>query len=219
MKYVNDNYGHSGGNRYIKEVCQILKMNLKEDEFIFRIGGDELLILSKKEDAHICEERLLEIRLQFREEMKKKVPYPCDFSFGCVDIDKKENKTISEYLSLADKKMYHFKMQHYIDQRRPKYSNHIDKSGLDSRIFDAFSQTSINRYAYICNMETNVSRWSVQAVKDFDLPYEYMYDAGKIWEEHIHPDDCKEYEEDIEAVFSGKKECHDLTYRARLKKW
>ena len=84
-------------------------------------------------------------------------------------------------------------------------------------IFDAFSQTSINRYAYICNMETNVSRWSVQAVKDFDLPYEYMYDAGKIWEEHIHPDDCKEYEEDIEAVFSGKKECHDLTYRARLK--
>lgn len=134
-----------------------------------------------------------------------------------MDIDKKENKTISEYLSLADKKMYHFKMQHYIDQRRPKYSNHIDKSGLDSRIFDAFSQTSINRYAYICNMETNVSRWSVQAVKDFDLPYEYMYDAGKIWEEHIHPDDCKEYEEDIEAVFSGKKECHDLTYRARLK--
>ena len=72
MKYVNDNYGHSGGNRYIKEVCQILKMNLKEDEFIFRIGGDELLILSKKEDAHICEERLLEIRLQFRKEMKRK---------------------------------------------------------------------------------------------------------------------------------------------------
>ena len=159
LKYVNDNYGHSGGNRYIKEVCQILKMNLKEDEFIFRIGGDELLILSKKEDAHICEERLLEIRLQFREEMKKKVPYPCDFSFGCVDIDKKENKTINEYLSLADKKMYHFKMIHYIDQRRSKYSNYIDKSGLDSRIFDAFSQTSINRYAYICNMETNVSRW------------------------------------------------------------
>ena len=27
LKYVNDNYGHSGGNRYIKEVCQILKMN------------------------------------------------------------------------------------------------------------------------------------------------------------------------------------------------
>lgn len=29
-----------------------------------------------------------------------------------------------------------------------------------------------------------------------------MYDAGKIWEEHIHPDDCKEYEEDVEMQFS-----------------
>ena len=55
----------------------------------------------------------------------------------------------------------------------------------------------------------------VQAVKDFELPYEYMYDAGKICEEYIHPDDCKEYEEDIEAVFSGKKEYRDLTYHAR----
>ena len=59
----------------------------------------------------------------------------------------------------------------------------------------------------------------VQAVKDFELPYEYMYDAGKICEEYIHPDDCKEDEEDIAAVFSGKKEYHDLTYHARLKKW
>ena len=72
LKYVNDDYGHSEGNHYIKEVCQILKMNLKEDEFIFRIGGDELLILLKKEDAYTCEERLLEIRLQFRKEMKRK---------------------------------------------------------------------------------------------------------------------------------------------------
>ena len=72
LKYVNDDYGHSEGNHYIKEVCQILKMNLKEDELIFRIGGDELLILLKKEDAYTCEERLLEIRLQFRKEMKRK---------------------------------------------------------------------------------------------------------------------------------------------------
>ena len=65
LKYVNDDYGHSEGNHYIKEVYQILKMNLKEDELIFRIGGDELLILLKKEG-------LLEIRLQFRKEMKRR---------------------------------------------------------------------------------------------------------------------------------------------------
>lgn len=217
LKYVNDNYGHSEGDHYIKEVCQTLKTSLKENEFIFRLGGDELLILSKVDQAQVCEERLLKQHIQFNEEMKKKVPYPCDFSFGCVDVVKNEGKTISEYLSLADKKMYHYKMKRYLNQSRLGYSNRIDKSGLDTRIFDAISQTSINRYAFVCNMETNVSRWTVQAVNDFDLPYEYMYDAGKIWENRIHPDDCKDYEEDIEAVFSGKKECHDLTYRTRLK--
>ncbi len=102
LKYVNDNYGHSKGNHYIKEVCQILKMNLKEDELIFRIGGDELLILSKKEDAHTCEERLLEIRLQFREEMKRK--YRIHVILVLIVWILIKNKTISEYLSLSDKK-------------------------------------------------------------------------------------------------------------------
>lgn len=104
LKYVNDNYGHSEGDHYIKEVCQTLKTSLKENEFIFRLGGDELLILSKVDQAQVCEERLLKQHIQFNEEMKKKVPYPCDFSFGCVDVVKNEGKTISEYLSLADKK-------------------------------------------------------------------------------------------------------------------
>lgn len=217
LKYCNDNYGHSEGDHYINSVCQTLKSSLKNEEYIFRLGGDEFLILSLVDHAKTCEERLLKIQQQFNYEMKAKTPYPCDFSFGCVDVEKKENNSISEYLSLADKKMYRFKMQNYINKKRLKHSNHIDKSGLDSRMFDVFTKTEPNKYSYVCNMETNVSRWTVQAVKDFDLPYEYMYDAGKIWEEHIHPDDCHKYEKDIEDVFTGKKESHDLIYRAKLK--
>lgn len=110
-------------------------------------------------------------------------------------------------------------MKRYLNQSRLGYSNRIDKSGLDSRIFDAISQTSINRYAFVCNMETNVSRWTVQAVNDFDLPYEYMYDAGKIWENRIHPDDCKDYEEDIEAVFFRKKRMSRFDLSYTLEKW
>ena len=175
------------------------------------------MILSKIENAHQLEERLLQVHLNFRDTKGKEVSYPCDFSFGCIDIIKEKDKTISEYLSLADKKMYHFKMKHYIEQKKLKYSNHIDKNGLDDRMFDIFTKTKVNRYAYIHNMETNVSRWSIQTVKDFGLPYEYIYDAGKIWGERIHPDDRKAYEEDIDAVFLGRKECHDITYRVRLK--
>ena len=81
----------------------------------------------------------------------------------------------------------------------------LDKSGLDSRVFNAFAETSRHLYIYLCNMQTNVSRWSRFAVEYFGLPGEYMENAGVIWEEHIHPEDRLMYHNDIEAVFSGKR--------------
>lgn len=91
----------------------------------------------------------------------------------------------------------------------------FDKSELDSRIFDGFADSSRRRYVYINNMRTGISRWSKSAVEDFDLPGEYMDNAGDIWAEHIHPEDRERYLRDIDEVFSGKKEVHCLDYRAR----
>lgn len=96
-------------------------------------------------------------------------------------------------------------------------NSQLDKSALDGRVFRAFAETSKRRYIYLCNLQTNVSRWSVSAIEYFGLPSEYMLDAGKIWEEHIHPDDVEMYRADIAAIFSGKKQYHNLEYRARNK--
>lgn len=93
----------------------------------------------------------------------------------------------------------------------------INKSELDSRLFEGFADTSKRRYVYFCNMETDVSRWSQNAVEDFGLPDEYMLNAGLIWAEHVHPDDREMYLKDIEAVFQGKKEVHEMDYRAMNK--
>lgn len=93
----------------------------------------------------------------------------------------------------------------------------IDTTGLDSRVFKAFSETSSRRYLYLCNMQTDVSRWSKSAVEYFGLPGEYMVNASKVWGNCIHPDDREVYYQDIEAVFKGKKRYHELEYRARNK--
>ena len=93
----------------------------------------------------------------------------------------------------------------------------IDKSYLDTRTFTAFAETSRHQYVYLCNMQTGVSRWSKNAVDYFGLPGEYMLEAGKIWAEHVHPDDRETYIKDIEQVFSGKKHKHELEYRAKNK--
>jgi len=91
----------------------------------------------------------------------------------------------------------------------------LDTSGLTDRTFTAFSGTSERSYLYLCNMNTGVSRWSPAAVRYFGLPGEYMFNAGKIWESYIHPQDREMYHEDITAVFSGRRQVHELEYRAR----
>lgn len=82
------------------------------------------------------------------------------------------------------------------------------------KIFEAFSATAKGSYIYLCDMWTDMSRWSKSAVDYFGLPGEYMEDAGTIWAQHIHPEDRRRYQEDIDAVFSGRKKNHELEYRA-----
>ena len=89
----------------------------------------------------------------------------------------------------------------------------LDTTGLDNRIFTAFSETSARRYIYVCNLATNVSRWSKNAVDYFGFEGEYIYDFGSSWEALIHPDDVEIYRKDISAFFAGKKKNHYAEYR------
>ena len=89
----------------------------------------------------------------------------------------------------------------------------LDKTGLDSRIFDALSVTSRRRYVYACNMQTGVSRWSQHIVEDFDMPGEYFMNADELWGRLLHPEDREKYFEDIRAIFNGEKDDHVLDYR------
>lgn len=86
---------------------------------------------------------------------------------------------------------------------------------FNNELFEAFAAASDNVYIYVCDMRTNISRWSAGSVKYFGLEGEYIEDAGIKWLEYIHPDDRETYLADINGVFSGKKSCHECQYRAR----
>ncbi len=86
---------------------------------------------------------------------------------------------------------------------------------FNNELFEAFATASDNVYIYVCDMRTNISRWSMASVKYFGLEGEYIEDAGAMWERHIHPDDRALYQEDIGGVFSGAKARHECQYRAK----
>ena len=80
---------------------------------------------------------------------------------------------------------------------------------FNNDLFEAFASASDNVYIYVCDMKTDISRWSKADVDYFGLEGEYLEDAANIWGQHVHPDDLNVYTEDIEGVFSGKKKYHD----------
>ncbi|MBP5608111.1 MAG: EAL domain-containing protein [Lachnospiraceae bacterium] len=88
------------------------------------------------------------------------------------------------------------------------------KRKLDS-LFDALSIVSEDTYVYLCDMRYDYSRWSKILVETFGMPSEYMYGAGTLWEERVHPDDRKTYRECIDDIFNGKSGVHDMQYRAK----
>lgn len=45
IKYLNDNYGHKVGDDAIKIIASALKNNFREEDLIFRLGGDEFLVV------------------------------------------------------------------------------------------------------------------------------------------------------------------------------
>ena len=64
-------------------------------------------------------------------------------------------------------------------------------------------------------MKYDYSRWSKNAVDAYGLPSEYMYGAGDIWENRIHPEDREAYHKGIDDIFSGNAAGHDMQYRAQ----
>lgn len=93
----------------------------------------------------------------------------------------------------------------------------MSKSILKNELFESFANASDNIYIYVCDMESDISRWSKNTVDYFNLESEYIENAGTKWMEHIHPDDRTLYLKDIEAVFSGASSRHSCQYRAKNK--
>lgn len=55
FKIANDTYGHHAGDAILKQIAQVLTQTVSADDLIFRVGGDEFLVLSRdnanQEDA------------------------------------------------------------------------------------------------------------------------------------------------------------------------
>ena len=73
--------------------------------------------------------------------------------------------------------------------------------------------SSETRYPFIINLDTGESQWSVNAVRDFDLPSQHPYNSLDIWLARVHPEDRDNVRAELDMVVNGTWHFHCMQYR------
>ena len=116
----------------------------------------------------------------------------------------------------ADRKMYRYKLMYRVQQ--PKDSDApqhpiAEQFPCNDRVFQAISMSSETRYPFILNLDTGESQWSVNAVRDFDLPSQHPFNSVDMWLARVHPEDRDNVRSELDMVVNGTWHFHYMQYR------
>lgn len=107
FKAVNDTYGHAAGDKVLQEIADILKNILRDNDYVFRFGGEEFMILLPESDIkhakHLAErirKAVEKMRVLFEEHT-----ISATVSMGIAEYDKND-LTIKDVEKRADEALY-----------------------------------------------------------------------------------------------------------------
>jgi len=104
LKKVNDSYSHKEGDKLILKIVNTMKQTIRKTDYIFRMGGDEFLILFPNSQISDAEKLMKRIRANVKRKSIKGIPV--DFSFGLSEYQHNKNISIDDLICKADSRMY-----------------------------------------------------------------------------------------------------------------
>jgi diguanylate cyclase (GGDEF)-like protein len=118
LKHINDNLGHTLGDKALKVVADALNCAADDDEICIRLGGDEFMVIGMDYD----EDKLNRFTNRFVEELNRfngsdESEFDVYVSYGWNLIQPDANTKLEECLFTADYRMY--------QQKYNKVSNNI----------------------------------------------------------------------------------------------
>ncbi|MFL0198743.1 MASE3 domain-containing protein [Clostridium sp. WILCCON 0269] len=112
LKKINDTYGHIEGDNLILTVAKLLSCNVRESDYVCRVGGDEFLIIFPH--TTINQAKLIINRIRSNMEnynASSSHNYKVDFSYGFAEYNNLKKVNIDLLIEIADNNMYQNKMQ------------------------------------------------------------------------------------------------------------
>jgi len=107
FKQINDTYGHSVGDDVLVEMSKLIKLHIRESDYIFRIGGEEFIILlteTQIDKAKLVSEK---IRNSVENNLNTIENEKITISIGLTEV--KENDTEDSIFKRVDSLMYESK--------------------------------------------------------------------------------------------------------------
>lgn len=106
LKDINDNFGHIKGDNYLKAFSNALLKIARENEKVYRISGDEFIIMSSKKSYDID---------KLKHRIKAQMTIDLEFLGVSVGLATylEDGQSLDELLFVADKRMYKDKQKTY----------------------------------------------------------------------------------------------------------
>lgn len=228
LKRINDSFGHEEGDKLICDCFNLIKLTLNTD-LIYRIGGDEFLILYPEYDKNRFNKIVDKLRNVICEN-KNHIAVGYSWSDSTpINIE----KLISE----ADEEMYLDKKNYY--KKYPKlYSSKFDKAikkeTVSSKsksefnkflsisyydvesLFKSISYENSSSYFYFGDMEKDLFYISDNLKEDFGFSSNVVSGLLEHWSKRIVTPESREiYWKDISRILTEKEKIHDLRYQVK----
>lgn len=111
FKDINDDYGHNVGDKVLRGIADVLKLTFRDEDIIFRLGGDEYAIyvmnLSDEESGKVVMDRVFKeiAKMDISELEGREI---C-VSAGAVFFKEGDKRSFEELYKLADSDVYESK--------------------------------------------------------------------------------------------------------------
>lgn len=119
LKEINDTYGHENGNAYLINSCKLICQIFTHSP-VFRIGGDEFLVVLTGRDLDNHHELMSQLKESM--DLTKNASFPwkqISIACGFGIAEYAQGTTIEETFNKADKNMYKNKREIKIAEHRP----------------------------------------------------------------------------------------------------
>lgn len=103
FKRINDTYGHSVGDNVLIEFTKLLEDITREEDTLYRFGGEEFVIISDKTTLEMTQNIAERIRKTIEESLAKEYDH-MTVSIGLTEISKIDDK--DSWLDRADQALY-----------------------------------------------------------------------------------------------------------------